>query len=210
MRRKAIIVGAIGVLGAAALSVSAQNSGQGTTASLGSLVAARAQVVTAEREVTVAVPAALTAATTKPETEATEKPDVDTKPAAPRISLSATCQAAIANLKAMHQADVAEDAKERSSASEPESAAALATDRSEDATEAQSWKNALLAARTACVPKPTTACASAISAVQAQLQALHTEELGELHAITESDWLGDLTSVRTAFSAVAAACPKPE
>ncbi|HVH66201.1 MAG TPA: hypothetical protein VM674_09200 [Candidatus Acidoferrum sp.] len=211
MRRKAIIVGAVGVLAAAALTVNAQQSGQGTTSgTLGSLVAARAQVVSEEREVSIAVRSTSISPVTKSETEPAEKPDVDAKPAAPNVTLSAACQTAIANLKAMHKGDVAEDAKERTAATEPESATALATDKSEDATEAQNWKNALQAARTACVPQPTTACASAISALQAQLQALHTEELGELHAVTERDWLGDLASVRTAFSAVAAACPKSE
>ena len=211
MRGKAIIVGAIGVLAATALTVNAQHSGQGTTkGSLGSLVAARAQVVTAEREVTVAVPAVLTVASTKPEPESSEKPDVETKPAAPRVTLSDACQKAIADLKAMHQADVAEDAKERGAATEPESATALAADKSEDATEAQHWKAGLLSARTACVPQPTSACTTAISALQAQLQALHTEELGELRPIMERDWPGDLATIRAAFSAVAAACAKTE
>ena len=211
MRGKAIIVGGIGVLVAAALSVNAQNGNQRTTtASLASLVAARTQITTAERETTTAVRLTAAQPAAEPQTEAAEKPDVDTKPTAPKVALSDACQQAIAGLKAKHLADVAEDAKERTTALETRSAAAVATEQSEDATEAQAWKSALQSARVACVPKPSTACSAAITALQNQLQNLHTEELGELHPISERDWFGDLTSVRTAFSAVQTACANRE
>ena len=211
MRGKAIIVGGIGVLVAAALSVNAQNSGQRTTtASLASLVAARTQITTAERETTIAVRSTAAQPATEPETEAAEKPDVDAKPAAPKPAISGACQTAIAKLKTMHQADVAEDAGERTTSFEPLSAAAAASEQKEDATEAQAWKSALLSARAACIPQPTTACSAAITALQAQLQNVHTEELGELHPISERDWLGDLSAVRTAFSAVQTACGQRE
>lgn len=211
MRGKAIIVGGIGVLVAAALSVNAQNGNQRTTtASLASLVAARTQVASAEREITIAERSTSTESATKPDSEPAEKHDVDTKPTAPKVTISDACQNAIANLKALHKANVAEDAKERTTALESRSVTAVATEQNEDATEAQAWKGALLSARAACVPQPTTACSSAISALQAKLQSLHTEELGELHAISELDWIGDLASVRTAFSAVATACGNRE
>lgn len=208
MRGKAIIVGAIGLLTAAALSVNAQNAGQRTTtASLASLLTARTQVASAEREVTIAERS--TDAATKPDSEPAEKPDVETKPAAPRVTITAACQQAIANLKALHQADVAEDARERSGL-QPVSAAALAAARAEEVAEAQQWRTALLAARTACVPQPTAACRSAINGLQAQLQSLHTIGLAQLQAISERNWAGNLASVRTAFSAVATACAQRE
>jgi hypothetical protein len=207
VRGKAIIVGGIGILTAAVVSVNAQNAAQGTTtASLASLVAARAQVETAEREVAIAVRSTASEPATKPVDESAEKADVDVKPATPRVTITAGCQSAINNLKTLHQQDVAEDSKERAGL-QTESATALAAERSEDAAEAQQWKSALLAAHNACVAQPTTACKAAITSLQTQLQALHTEELGELHPISERDWLGDLASVRTAFSAVQSACP---
>ena len=211
MRGKAIIVGGIGLLVAAALSVNAQTSGTRTTAaSLTSLLAARTQVTAAENEVTLAERTTAAVPATKPISEPAEKPDVDAKPAAPKVAISGACQTAIANLKTLHQADVAEDGKERTTSLEPRSTTAAASEQNEDTTEAQAWKGALLSARAACIPQPTTACSAAIAALQAQLQNVHTEELGELHPISERDWLGDLASVRTAFSAVATACANRE
>ena len=211
MRGKAIIVGGIGLLVAAALSVNAQNSGPRTaTASLASLVAARTQITTAERETTIAVRLTAAQPAAEPETEVAEKSDVDAKPATPKVAISVGCQQAIADLKTMHQTDVAEDAKERTTSLALRSATAAASEQNEDATEAQAWKSALQSARAACIPQPTTACSAAITALQSQLQNLHTEELGELHPISERDWFGDLTSVRTAFSAVQTACAQRE
>jgi hypothetical protein len=210
VRGKAIIVGGIGVLVAAALSVNAQTGNQRTTtASLASLVAARTQVATAEREITIAGRSTATEPASKSESEPAEKPDVDTKPAAPKVTISAACQQAIANLKALHQADVAEDATERSGL-QPVSAASLAAARAEEVIEVQQWRTALLAARTACVPQPTAACRAAINGLQAQLQSLHTVGLDQLRAISERNWAGNLASVRTAFSAVATACANRE
>ena len=74
--------------------------------------------------------------------------------------------AAINALKALRQADAAEDTTERAGA-QPPSASALDADKAEDATEKQQWRTALLAARGACVPQPNAACQAAIAALQA-------------------------------------------
>ncbi|HET9848417.1 MAG TPA: hypothetical protein VFR68_07670 [Candidatus Dormibacteraeota bacterium] len=199
MRGKAIIVGGIGLLVAAALSVNAQTSGTRTTAaSLTSLLAARTQVTAAENDVTLAQRTTAAAPATKPISEPAEKSDLETKPAAPKVAaLGAGCQAAIDSLKTLHQNEVAEDATERT---------ATASDQAEDAMEALHLKDALLAARTACAPTPTTACSAAISALQAQFKGLPTEELAESHSFSLRNLPTDLTSLKAAFGAVAAAC----
>ena len=209
MRGKAIIIGAMGVVAVATLTANAQNSAsRATGGSVGTLLAATTRVAAERDEVAVAVrvttsPAAVTQAAAKPE----ENTEVDTKRVEPKVTISANCQAAITHLKDLHQADVTEDSQERASA---ESTAATTADQAEDATEAQQWKTALLAARNVCVPQTTTACQSAITGLQAMLTTLHTEELGELQTRTQVDWMADLSAVRTAFSAVQTACPERE
>ena len=90
-----------------------------------------------------------------------EKPLAAVKPAAARFTLSAACQQAINALKALHQA------------------------------EAQQWRNALTAARTACLPAPSAACQAAITNLQTLLQATRT---------------ADLAGLKAAFAALATAC----
>ena len=72
---------------------------------------------------------------------------------------------------------------------QPLSLTALQAARAEDLAEAQQWRNALTAARTACLPAPSAACQAAITNLQTLLQA--TRELAGLKA---------------AFAAVATAC----
>jgi hypothetical protein len=216
VRTKAIITGAIAVLAAAGLTANAQTSAQrmtpGTVASqlaTATLVAATAQVVASDRD---DIGVAIRSTTAKPATEANDKPDSDVKGARPAIGTA--CQQAINTLKAMHQADVAEDAKERTASRGDDRVlswtALTAAERAEDAAEAQQWKNALAAARSACVPQPATACKAAVSNLQSVLQTLHATELAELPTRVETDWAADVASVRTAFSAVATACASRE
>ena len=212
MRGKAIIIGAMGVVALATLTVNAQNSTSrtATKGSVTTLLAATTRLASEREEVSLVVRAAASAvaqtpATTKP----SEKTEVETKAVEPKLTITTGCRAAITNLKAMHTADAAEDSTERASAP-PESATATAADQAEDATEAGKWKTALTAARTACVPQPTTACRAAITGLETTLTALHTEELGELQAPTRFDWTADFSGVRTAFSAVQTACPERE
>jgi hypothetical protein len=182
--------------------VNAENRTQATNAgSLTSLVAARTHVVPADRDdVAIAVRAPAAALTSKPVANVGAVP----RPAAPKVAVSAACQVAINNLKALHQADVAEDTAERNSVP---SAAALAAERAEDAAEAQQWTAALLAARNACGPQRTAACQTAISNLQAVLQSWRNEDLRDLRIRLVADWSTKLAGVRSAFAAVAAACP---
>src|SRR5207248_2926209 len=137
------------------------------------------------------------------------KPVVATRPV-PKVVVSA-CQAAINNLKALHQADVAEDTAERAAAGQPPSASAIAADKAEDAAEAPQWRTALLAARTACLPQPSAACQAAIAALQA-LKTNGAEDWRQLIAehqwtnLSSVNWTAQLASLRSAVSAVAAAC----
>ena len=201
MRSKVIILGAVAALAVATLTVNAENQTQATTAgSLTSLVAARTHVVPADRDdVAIAVRVTAPALTSKPVANA-----VAARPAAPKLAVSAACQVAINNLKAMHQADVAEDTAERNSVP---SAAALAAERAEDAGEAQQWTTALTAARIACGPQRTAACQTAISNLQAVLQSWRNEDLRDLRLRMVADWSTKLAVVRSAFAGVAAACP---
>jgi hypothetical protein len=205
VRSKLIITGAIGVLAVATLAVNAQNASTKTTrGSVGTLLAATAQVVKADRDdVAIAARATATAAAAaqgaKP--EASEGAD---KLAAPKLAITTACQSAIANLKTMHQADVAEDAAERTLASS-KGASTLLADRTEDALEAQKFMSAAIAARAACMPEPATACRTAITGLQAALLAWRTAELAEAPG-AETDWATDFAPIRTAFSGIAAAC----
>ena len=198
MRIKAIMVGAIAALALATLAVSASTTATPrTSGSLTSLMVATTTVATvAERD------EATAAATRSAESEKTE-PAVKPVVAAPREDEpSAACQQAIDALKAMHQADMAEDTKERAGL-QPLSAATIAADRAEDLAEVQSWNKALMAARTACLPQPSAACQAALTSLQALVAANRPQEWSDLVRLPN---LIDLAALRAAFTAVAAAC----
>jgi hypothetical protein len=202
VRIKAIVLGAVAVLAMATLTANA-----GTTAtprvsgSLVSLVAATTTVAkVADRD-------EVTVATRSTETEKADepavKPLVEVKPVTPRAPQpSAACQQAIDTLKAMHQADVAEDTTERAS-QQPLSAATIAADRAEDLTEVQPWTQALLAARTACLPQPSAACQAAIATLQALRPTTVPEDWRDLVKLPNPI---DLSALKAAVTAVAAAC----
>ena len=185
MRTKAMITGAIAAIGIATLTA---NAGAPRPNSLGSVVSLLAGTTTIMKaDVSVATRGAITApAIARP----AEKPVVAVKPASARFTLSAACQQAINALKALHQADVAEDAAELASR-QPLSLTALQAARAEDLAEAQQWRNALTAARTACLPAPSAACQAAISNLQILLRPSRTT---------------DLAGLKAAFAAVATAC----
>jgi hypothetical protein len=204
VRTKTILLGAIAALALATLSV---NAATGTThrvqGSVVSLVAATTAVAKADREVETI---AAHSSAAQPTSEPIAKRVVAATPATPRtIAITSGCQQAIAALKAMHTADVTEDTAERA-ATPPLSASALLADRSEDTAEAQRWTTVLTAARTACVPQPSTACQSAIASLQALLQANRTEDLGEWTTLRTINWPSELTTLKTAFGTAATAC----
>ena len=204
--RNTIILGAIAVLALATLTANAGNRPAHQAAgSLVSLVAATTSVANAEKEAEATpVPAAARAEAT----ETVVKPVVAARPA-PKAAVSAACQGAIDNLKALHQADVAEDTAERTAAQQPLSASAIAADKTEDAAEMQPWRAALAAARTACLPQPSAACQAAIAALQA-LKTSGAEDwrqwIEQWHDLRTVNWTAQLASLRTAVSAVATAC----
>ncbi len=206
MRTKTIILGAIAALALVTLSANAGNratpQAQG---SLVSLVAATTTVARADRDATA------TAAATAIHAEAVEavtKPVIAARPV-PKVTVSAACQDAINTLKALHQADVAEDTAERAAAGQPPSASAIAADKTEDAAELQKWQTALLAARAACLPQPNAACQAAIAALQA-LRANGADDwrqwIEQWQDLRTVNWTAQLASLRTAVSAVATAC----
>ena len=206
MRTKTIILGAIAALALVTLSANAGNratpQAQG---SLVSLVAATTTVARADRDATA------TAAATAIHAEAVEavpKPVVAARPV-PKVTVSAACQDAINTLKALHQADVAEDTAERAAAQQPLTPSAIAADKAEDAAELQKWQTALLAARTACLPQPNAACQAAIAALQA-LRANGADDwrqwIEQWQDLRTVNWTAQLASLRTAVSAVATAC----
>jgi len=206
VRTKSIILGAIAVLALATLSANAGNRATPQApGSLVSLLAATTTVAKADRDAEVA---ALPAATHTEATEAVQKPVVAARPA-PKVVVSAACQDAINKLKALHQADVAEDTAERAAAGLPPSASAIAADKAEDAAEAQPWQSALLAAGTACLPQPSAACQAAIAALQA-LKANDADDwrqwIAQWQDLRTVNWTAQLASLRTAVSAVATAC----
>jgi hypothetical protein len=162
VRTKTIILGAIAALALATLTANAGNRAtHQVQGSLVSLVAAATTVTKTDRDL---ASAAAKTATREGSTEAVRKPVVAAKPA-PKITVSTDCQNAINNLKALRQADAAEDAAERAAAQQP--ASAVEADKAEDAADKQQWRAALLAARTACVPQPSAACQAAIAALLA-------------------------------------------
>jgi hypothetical protein len=213
VRSKLIITGAIGVLAAATLAVNAQNaSSRSTGGSVDTLLAATAHVVKADRdEIAIAARATATAEaaqSARPEASEPAKSEDAAKPAAPKVTLTTACQGAITNLKTLHQADIAEDASERTGL-EPDGATALAADRSEDALEAQKLMSAVMVARAACGPEPATACRTAIAGLQTALMTWRTAELAEAPG-AETDLATDFAPIRTAFSGIAAACANRE
>ena len=206
MPTKIIISGAIAALAVATLTANAATSPTGRAqGSIVSLVAATGTVAKADRDaVTIATRVARPEATPEP----AAKPVVAVKPAAPRPALqfTAACQQAINSLKALHQADVTEDAAERAAGGQTLSASALLAERTEDAAEVVPWRNALVAARTACVPAVGTACSAAVASLQALLQASRTQEPADWAQLRTINWTTELTTLRTAFGTVATAC----
>ena len=204
MRTKTIILGAIAALALVTLSANAGNratpQGKG---SLVSLVAATTTVARADRDATAAATAIHAEAV-----EAATKPVVAARPV-PKVTVPAACQDAINTLKALHQADVAEDTAERAAAGQPPSASVIAADKTEDAAELQKWQTALLAARAACLPQPNAACQAAIAALQA-LRANGADDwrqwIEQWQDLRTVNWTAQLASLRTAVSAVATAC----
>ena len=191
MRIKAIMVGAIAGLALATLTANAGSTATPrVSGSLVSLLAATTTVTkVADRE-------AATVATRSGESEKAAEPAVNpvvaVKPVTPRVlQTTAACQQAIDTLKAMHQADVAEDITERA-AQAPISAAAIAAERAEDLAEIQPWRQALMSARTACMPQPTMACQAALTSLQALKLPNQIDQAG----------------LRAAFTAVATACAR--
>ncbi|TME50422.1 MAG: hypothetical protein E6I60_11960 [Chloroflexi bacterium] len=181
MRIRVIVLGALGALALATLSANAGNQATPRVqGSVVSLVAATTTVVKADRD-------AASAATHEETTQSVSKPVVALKPAAPKITVSAACQQAINNLRALHQADLAKDAAERAAAQQPLLASALRAALAEDLAEAQQWRNALTAARTACVPQPSAACQAAIAALQAKLVSLRTAVAAVVTACGQRD-----------------------
>jgi len=202
VRIKAIMVGAIAGLALATLTANAGSTATPrVSGSLVSLLAATTTVTkVADRE---AATVATRSAEDEKAAEPPAKPIVAVKPVTPRaLQTTAACQQAIDTLKAMHQADVAEDATERI-AQQPITAAAIAADRAEDLAEAQRWQPALLAARTACMPQPTAACQAALAGLQALVPATRPESWSELFKLPNQI---DQAGLRAAFTAVATAC----
>jgi hypothetical protein len=202
VRIKAIMVGAIAALALATLTANASTTvTPRASGSLVSLVAATTTVAKVADRDEATVVAMHSAESEK--TEPAVKPVVAVKPVTPRVlQASAACQQAINTLKAMRQADVAEDNTERAAPLQL-SATSVAADRAEDLADAQQWKQALLAARTACEPQPTAACQAALTSLQALLAANRPEEWSDMVKLPGQI---DLTALRAAFTAVATAC----
>jgi hypothetical protein len=201
VRIKAIVLGAIAALALATLTANAGTSStHRVSGSLVSLVAATTTVTkAADRE---AVTAAARSTASEKASEPSQKPVVAIKSVAPSVvQVSAACQQAIDTLKALRQADVAEDTAERTQ--KPLSGAAITTDRAEDLADAQQWKQALVAVRTACMPLPTPACQAALASLKALAPANRPESWSEL---VKSPSQFDLAGARAAFAAVKAAC----
>lgn len=202
MRTKTIILGAIAALAFATLSANAGN--RATHQAQGSLVSLVAATTTMDRADREAAATATRNATHAEATGAVQKPVAAAKPA-PKVAVSAACQDAINNLKALRQADAAEDAAEKAAATQPPSAAAIEVDKAEDAAETQQWRTALLAARSACLPHRSAACQAAIAALQA-LKANGREDWHQWSDLRNVSLQGQLASLRTAVGSVATAC----
>jgi len=178
VRTKTIILGAIAALGLATLSVNAGNAPhRSAPGSAMSLVAGTSAIAKADRDEVSAARTTSTVKTTASSatTEAAEKPEVEVEDEAeaPKGPVSPACQTAIDNLKALRQADVAEDAAEKA---QPPSADA---DKAEDMAERQHLRDAVIAMRTACLPQPSAACQAAIANLKALRQADAAEDAAE-------------------------------
>lgn len=173
MRTKVVIIGALGALALAAVTANAGNrASSGAQAATGSTASVLAAIRTLEKASTPQV--GVRNSTTAP-VEPTARPVVAVKPARPALTVSAACQQAINALKALHQADMAE---------------------------ALAWKNALTAARNACLPQRSAACQAAIDSLQALVQANRLREWSQLRTA----WQAQLANLKTAFAAVAGNC----
>lgn len=212
MRTKTIILGAIAALALATLSVNAGNAPQRSVqGSALSLVAGTAAIAKADRDEANAVRTA-SAAKTATKTEAAEKPEVEdeAEDEAPKGPVSPACQAAIDNLKALRQADIAEDAAEKAN---PGTADA---DKAEDMAEAQHLRDARLAVRAACRPQPSAACQAAIDHLKALRQADIAEDAAEKAnqqpptassiAADKAEDMAERQAFRNALKAVRTAC----
>ena len=199
MRIKAIVLGAIAALALATLTAYAgTTSTHRVSGSLVSLVAATTTVTkAADRE---AVAAAARTTASEKTTEPSQKPVVAVKPLAQHAPVSAACQQAIDVLKALRQADVAEDKAEKA---QPPSSAAGDADRTEDLADAQQWKQALMGVRSACTLQPTAACQAALASLQALLPANRPEGW---RGLIKSPNQFDTAGLGAAFAAVKAAC----
>ena len=210
MRTKLIITGAIGVLAAATLTVNAQTTPQkANPGSVARLLAASAQIARTDHDdLTIAAHVAATAAaqSVKPEVAEFEKAE-PVRPTAPKLTLSASCQAALTTFKAARVAEAAEDAKERSTASADDQAA-TAADRTEDAAEAQQLIAALAPVKAACMPAVPTTCRMALAGLLPLLQSLRNDEWSESRTGTDS--FPDGTALRAGFASVAATCVPSE
>lgn len=203
MRTKLIITGAIGVLAAATLTVNAQtNTQKANPGSVARLLAAGAQIARTDHDdVTIAAHVAATAAaqSEKPEVAESEKAE-PVRPTTPKLTLSASCQAALATFKAARVAEATEDAKERSTAT--------GEDRTEDAAEAQQLMAALAPVKDACMPAVPTTCRMALAGLLPLLQSLRNDEWSESRTGTDS--FADGATLRAGFASVAATCVPSE
>ena len=211
MRTKTIILGAIAALALATLSVNAGNAPQRSVlGSTASLVAGTAAIVKADRDEANAVKRATPSTTTKIETAEKPEAEDEAEDEAPKAPRSPACQAAIDHLKALRQADIAEDAAEKAN---PGTADA---DKAEDMAEAQHLRDARLAVRTACLPQPSAACQAAIDHLKALRQADIAEDAAEKAnqqpptassiAADKAEDMAELQAFWNALKAVRAAC----
>jgi hypothetical protein len=215
VRTKTIILGAFAALALATVSVNAGNAPhRSLQGSAMSLVAGTAAIVKAERDeanaavrTTSAVTKTSTTTTPSTSTAATQKSEVEDEAEddAPKGPVSPACQAAIDNLKALRQADTAEDTAEKAT---PGTADA---DKAEDTTEAGNLKAARLAERTACLPQPSAACQTALDNLKTLRQPDVAEDTAEKAnpGTTDADKAEDKTEAAALFDAlkaVRAAC----
>jgi hypothetical protein len=215
VRTKTIILGALAALALATVSVNAGNAPhRSLPGSAMSLVAGTAAIAKAERDeanaavrTTSAVKKTSTTTTPSTSTAAAQKSEVENEAGddAPKGPVSQACQTAIDNLKALRQADTAEDTAEKAT---PGTADA---DKAEDMTEADNLKAARLAVRTACLPQPSAACKTALDNLKALRQADVTEDTAEKAnpGTTDADKAEDKTEAQKlsdAGKAVRTAC----
>jgi hypothetical protein len=216
VRTKTIILGAVAALALATLSVNAGNtSHRSVPGSAMSLVAGTSAIEKADRaEVSAVVrttSTVKTATTTSTAAKPAEKPEVEVEDEteAPKGPVSPACQTAIDNLKALRQADVAEDTAEKAAATTTDA------DKAEDMAEAQHLRDARDAVRTACMPQPSAACQTAIANLKAVRDADvaedATEKAGQTSVAPESaaakaEDTAEAQASKVALMAVRTAC----